>query len=91
MAFLFIVRIMLLVALLKLLLETERPFLCAGIYTAILFVLTLALEMPFTSALGWSGIRFGIAALYFWLLDRFQGSPLVFFPILVVGLGFALI
>lgn len=78
------------VLLVKLLLITDRPPLCAGIYTAGGFVLALAFGVPPVYALIRSAIAFGLAFVYFWLLDRFEESSL-FWVILVLGLVIGLV
>lgn len=74
-----------LASLVKLLIATNRPVLCAGIYVSLGFVFGLLLGRPFAYVLIGSAISFALALAYFWLLDRFEDSGL-FWVILVVGL-----
>ncbi|MEN6306839.1 MAG: hypothetical protein ABFD91_03710 [Anaerohalosphaeraceae bacterium] len=77
--------IILLAALIKLVLVTERPWLCAGLYAAISFVLRLCFGASLGVVLLHTAIVFGLVGLYFWLLDRYSESGL-FWLILIVGL-----
>ena len=81
----FMMKLFLVVALVKLLLNTNRPAQCAGIYTAGSFLLSLIFGRPFLFAVIASAISFAFALLYFWLLDKFEESSL-FWVILILGL-----
>ena len=84
-----IAKIFILLGLIKLLDATNQPFLCSGIYTGILFILGLISEPPFLSLIIGCIIAFGLSSLYFWLLDRFQGSIIwwiIFIGGLLIGL-----
>jgi hypothetical protein len=79
-----IFRILLLVGLIRLLIETHKPLLCSGIYATIVTVFALI------SGAGIAAIEAGLLAFllssaYFWLLDRFEDSVL-FWVIMIVGL-----
>ena len=80
------VRIAVLIGLIKLLVETENPFLCSGIYAGVGFVLRLAGGNPLFPVLLATSISFGLASLYFWLLHRFSGSGALWWLILVLGI-----
>lgn len=69
MAFLLIVpRILILVGLIRLLVRTDKPLLCAGIYGGINGFLLLFLGVPYDTATLHAAISFVIAAAYFGLL-----------------------
>ncbi|MDP6525443.1 MAG: hypothetical protein QGH15_14590 [Kiritimatiellia bacterium] len=85
-----IIKVMVLVALIKILLATENPVLCAGIYAGARFIFAMLFTNPFFEALIGSAIAFGLACLYFWLLDRFKDSGM-FWVVLVVGLVIGLV
>ena len=85
-----LIKILVLVSLIKLLLVTEQPILCAGIYTAIRFIFSLIFGFPFLAVLIGSAIGFGLAFLYFWLLDRFRETG-VFWIVLILGLVIGLV
>ena len=81
---------MMLVGLIRLLTATNRPLLCTVIYTVASVMFSLMFGRPFLYILIATPIAFGLAFLYFWLLDRFEGTGW-FFVVLVVGLAIGLV
>lgn len=82
-----IFRVLLLAALIRFLLEFERPFLCAGIYAGARFILMLLLlSGAFLPALLGTAIVFAAASAYFWLLNRFDPGSMEWWAILITGL-----
>ena len=81
----YIIKILLLIGLIKLLFETNKPLLCASIYVGIGIIIDFVSGTRIGSLLIAGVISFILAAVYFWLLDRFQGSGLVYYVIMVVG------
>lgn len=81
---LFIVKVFILVSMIKIALHTDRPAMCAGIYTAIGVTFGLLLGKGILFLLIAGPIGFLLALLYFWLLTRTQESAL-FWVIAVVG------
>jgi len=78
-------KILIIVGLLKILMLTEKPFLCSGIYTGIAFIINLAFGYSLLTAFIFAAISFFTASLYFWLLNRYQyGLP--YWSILIAGL-----
>ena len=73
-----LINIVILLALLKLLLASEKPLLCSGIYTVVCFVFGLFSVLdghaPFYGLLLYTAVRFGLSFLYFWLLCRIGGE-----------------
>ncbi len=84
-----IFRVLLLVGLIRLLIETNKPFLCSGIYAAAvtLFALIIGRGIGALVAGVWA---FLLSSVYFWLLDRFDGG-ILFWIILIVGLLIGLV
>ena len=84
----------LIVVLIKLLLVTNKPVLCASIYAtghAILgSAICLAVSAPLLPVLTMSSIAFVLALVYFWLLDRFE-ETMFFWLIMIGGLAFGLV
>ena len=82
------IKILLLVALVRLLYITNKPFLCSGTYTAAVFFFSLFVftggVTEFLTLLLVMAIRFALASLYFWLLHKTEG--LIYWIILVGGL-----
>ena len=71
--------------LIRALIVTEAPFVCAGIFTTVAIVRAtcmfgLSLHVAVTGI-----AAFAASSLYFWLLDRFNDS-LLWWLILIVGL-----
>jgi len=85
-----IFKILLLCSLIRLLVATDEPFLCSGLYTGGLFVLGLLFGTPFAGLLISSAIRFALSSVYYWLLDRFSDGFL-WWVILIVGLPLGLV
>lgn len=84
-----ILNIFILVALIKLLLSTDKPVLCAGIYAGLAFLFSL-MTFPLGVAVLAGAIRFVLAFIYFWLLSKFEGSGL-WWLILIGGLLIVLV
>jgi len=84
MYFLLFIKLFMVAALVKLLLATEKPLLCAGIYAVIGLTLRLLFGYPFVPTVVASAISFALAFGYFWLLDKFQESGL-FWVIMILG------
>ena len=85
------IKVIILVGLIRLLLVTEQPFLCSGIYAGLGFVLSLASGYPFPAVLLGTAISFALASLYFWLLNRFTEAGLIWWVILIGGLLIGLV
>ncbi|NNG45316.1 hypothetical protein HJP15_20755 [Pseudoalteromonas sp. NEC-BIFX-2020_002] len=85
-----IFKVLILVALLRLLITTERPNLCAGIYTGLVLLVNLMSGLGFIIAIVATAISGALALLYFWLLNHFRDTA-IFWVILVVGLVIGLI
>ena len=77
-----IIKIILLAVLIRLLVATNRPWLCAGLYTGVLIVWNVvelfAGNTPFLPGLPalliFAAIRFALSGFYFWLLNRIDGG-----------------
>ena len=81
-----ILKALLLAALVKLLLATEKPFLCSGIYAGVLSCLGLATGVPFWPLMLSALIWFGLSSLFFWLLQRYGDSMGLFWLIFALGI-----
>jgi hypothetical protein len=78
-----IIRVVLLASLVKLLLEIDKPHVCAGIYTAVGLGVRLLAGLSLLPLLVATAGSFLLAWLYFWLLYRLEGS--IWFWIVLVG------
>ena len=84
-----IFRILILVALIRLLIETNKPFLCSGIYAGLVTVIALISGRGSGAVV--AGIwAFLLSSAYFWLLDRFEES-IMFWIIMIAGLLIGLV
>ena len=86
----FLLKALIIASLVKILVSTNSPALCAGIYTTCSFVLGLLSGGSFFFLLIGSVFAFGLAYLYFWLLDRFEDSAL-FWVVFILGLVIGLV
>jgi hypothetical protein len=86
-----ILKIAILVGLLKLYVETEKPLLCAGIFAVVTGVFLLLGTPTAFQVLVVVAAAFGLSLVYFGLLSRFDpGSPL-WWVILIGGLVIGLV
>ena len=86
-----IIKFVLLAGLVRLLLATDKPFLCSGIYAAVAFFFGLILGHSFLTVLLSASISFVLASIYFWLLDRLDGSEALWWLVAVVGILIGLV
>jgi hypothetical protein len=88
------IKIIVLVALIRLLIATDSPLLCSGLYTFVGFALGLLPVMggqvSFLTLLLATVIRFGLSSLYFWLLYRIGGG-ILWWAVLILGLAIGLV
>lgn len=84
-----LLNIIFLVTLIRLLIMTDQPFLCSGIYAFLVFFFGLITGTPFLDMLIVAAIAFALSSLYFWLLNRFEGF--IWWIIMVVGVFIALL
>ena len=68
--------VLVLIALIKLLLASHSPKLCAGLYVVAVVIINLSVSISFDiiNLLFTASIAFIFSYIYFWLLDRFEGS-----------------
>ena len=81
-----IVNVFILAGLVKFLIESEQPLLCAGLYAVIHLLIGLMFGAPFWLMVILSTIILAVAALYFWLLDKLEGSGPVWWLVFILGL-----
>ena len=80
------VQIVILIGLLRLLVETENPLLCASLFTGLSVLLGFLFGAGVLGALLGGAIAFVYSFAYFWILDRLVGAGLLWWAILVGGL-----
>lgn len=76
---------MILIGLVKLLLVTNKPFVCAGIYTFTVLLFMLLLGCGFETIFFRSVIAFTISSIYFWLLKRLQDFGATWWMVAIGG------
>ena len=81
----FILQIAVLIGLIKLLIETEKPLLCAGIYAGLTLLLGAIFGAPIIALLISTAIAFGYSFGWFWLLVR-VGEGTLWWVVLIGGL-----
>ena len=84
---------LLLVALVRVLIATENPLLCAiifGIFSLILyflpFLFSTSFQFSIVNFIAILVVKFGLAYLYFWLLRRFYERGMLWYVILLCGI-----
>lgn len=85
MVFLTVIRLFIIGALIKIDLETSKPFWCAGIYAVLCMGARWLFGVHFLMNLLLTAISFGLASLFFWLVDRFEGEGGLWWLIVIVG------
>ena len=86
-----IIKCILLAALIRLLIASEQPFLCSGIYAAVALVFGLAFGGKFPAVLISASIAFVLASLYFWLLNRLDFGSFVWWLVALLGIAIGLV
>lgn len=86
-----IIKFIVLAALVRLLLASNKPFLCSGIYAGITFFLGLILSLPFQAVLIHASVAFVLASIYFWLLDKLDGSEVLWWLVAIAGIAIGLV
>lgn len=79
-------QIIILVALIKVLIETENALLCAGLFAGVNALLGLLFGSELIPLAIGTAINFGYTFGWFWLLTRFIDGGLVFWVLVIVGL-----
>jgi hypothetical protein len=86
-----IIKFILLAVLVRLLLATDKPFLCSGIYAVVAFLMGLVFGNPFLAVLIHATISFLLASIYFWLLDKLDGSEVLWWLVAIGGIVIGLV
>jgi len=82
-----LIKIPILVALLKLLLTSRKPFLCSGLYAFVVLWFNFLFVSDFGTVLVRTLIAFGLSSVYFWVLNRLEGSGMIWWVVLTGGLS----
>ncbi|HEY3416243.1 MAG TPA: hypothetical protein VGM23_05100 [Armatimonadota bacterium] len=81
-----IAKVLILVGLFRLLSETDKPFVCSGLYGAAVLLLGLAAGSSASALLLSTLIALAVSSLYFWALSKLDGT-LFWWPVMIVGLA----
>ena len=84
-------KFLLLAALIRFLIMTEKPLLCSILYTLSALIINLVFGVPFSVLLLPILLTFALSTLYFWLLQRFNESGIIWWIILIVGFFIGLV
>jgi hypothetical protein len=85
-----LIKAFLLAAVIRLLIATNKPLLCAGIYAGSAFVLGAVSSGDIMRVTVMAGLAFIAAFIYFWILDRIE-SLLIWWVVAVVGASLVLL
>ena len=85
-----IIKIFIVIALVRLLVATDQPFLCSGIYAVIVCIFGMAFAGPTSAVFVGAAIAFVLASLYFWLLDRYS-EGIIWWVIMLAGMFIVLL
>jgi hypothetical protein len=79
------IKLLVIAGLVRLLIASENPLLCAGIYTGIALIFSLISGIPLLAVLIACVITFGLTFLYFFLLNKFDTGSAVWWIIAIAG------
>jgi len=86
-----VIKCILLAALIRLLITTDKPFLCSAIYSGVALIFGLAFGGRIVPVLISVGIGFVLASIYFWLLDRLDSGSVVWWIVAILGIAIGLV
>ena len=85
------IRVLMIGASIMILLQTERPAVCAGIYAGAHMFFALMLGASWLVILVGGAIAFGLTFLYFWLLCCIDHGSALWWLVLIMGLAIGLV
>lgn len=88
---LLLVKPLLLACLVKILIETESPLLCASIYGGVHFLFRLSFTDFGLAVFLLPAVSFGLSFLYFWLLNRLGVATAWWWVVLIAGMSLGLV
>jgi len=86
-----ILNIVILVALVRLLIATDKPFLCSGIYTGAAVIFKIILGTKLLPLLIAAVIVLALSSFYFWLLNRLDYGTLLWWVFAIFGMAVGVI
>ena len=79
------IKVFVLAALIRLLIATDKPLLCASIYAVSAFAIGAVFGDDITRVAVMAALAFIAAFVYFWILDRLDSSSVIWWVVAVVG------
>ena len=81
------IKVFTLAAMIRVLIATDKPWLCAVVYAGVAFLINMAFRFGETvlSVALTAGLIFIAVFVYFWILDRFEPSSIVWWIIAIIG------
>ena len=86
-----ILKVIVLSAMVRLLVSTSKPWLCAGIYGACTLVLVSVSGEKVGRIVTITAIALAASFVYFWLLDRIDASTILWWAVAVLGFSLMLL
>ncbi|HTH48169.1 MAG TPA: hypothetical protein VMB21_11700 [Candidatus Limnocylindria bacterium] len=86
-----IIKFLVLAVLIRLLIATDKPFLCSGLYAGVSLIFGLVRGGPVGGVMISAGIGFVLASVYFWLLSRLDTGSLVWWLVALLGIAIGLV
>ena len=69
----------------------NKPLLCAVIYTLVSSLWSLLWKYPFPDIIILPAVGFVLSAVYFWLLDRYEDSAIIWWLVLLMAFMIGLV
>jgi hypothetical protein len=79
------IKVFILAAMIRLLIATDKPLLCAAIYAGSAFALGALVGDDIMRVAMMAALAFIAAFVYFWILDRLDSGSVIWWVVAVVG------
>ena len=86
-----IIKVIVLSAMVRLLVLTSKPWLCAGIYGVCTLVLAIVSGEKIARVMTMTALALVATCIYFWLLDRIETSTILWWVVAIIGLPLVLL
>ena len=85
------IKVFVLAGMIRLLIATDKPVLCAAIYAGVVLVIGAVFGDPMAGVMFMTGLAFISAFVYFWILNRLDTSSVLWWIIAVIGVPLVLL
>jgi hypothetical protein len=85
------IKVFVLAAMIRLLIATDKPLLCAGIYAGSAFAIEAVFGEDIMRVAMMAGLAFIAAFVYFWILDRLHSGSAFWWVVAVAGVPLVLL